>query len=727
MPATRALVASLSAGFQWPELGLTTFTDHELFERYRRPARARRRGTGLVKDRASLQPGEYVVHLDYGVARYRGLRRIAVEGSERECLLLEYDGSDRVYVPVENIDQIERFSSDRDANPALARLGTATWLRLTKRARKAIRAMAVELIDLYAAREALPGFDFGADSPLLRALEDSFVHDETPDQLAAIADTKRDMARPQPMDRLVCGDVGFGKTEVAIRAAFKAVQAGKQVALLCPTTLLAQQHGETFAERFRDFPATVATLSRFKSAAQQRELIKQVRAAKVDILIGTHRLLSRDVQFADLGLLIVDEEQRFGVRHKERIKELRRQVDVMTLSATPIPRTLYLALMGARDMSLINTPPRDRLPIQTELCAFSEEILTDAVLRELHRGGQVFFVHNRVQTIEATANLIQKLLPDVRIAIAHGQMKEEKLERIMLGFLDHDFDVLVTTSIIESGLDMPRVNTIIIDRADRFGLAQLYQLRGRVGRSNHRAFAYLMTPPGERLTPEARRRLSALEEFQALGSGYHIAMRDLEIRGAGNLLGEEQHGHMEAIGFDLYCRLLEETVAELKGGGGVAPLDVKIDLKVAAYLPDEYVGDAQHKMDLYRRLARLREPSACDRLREEFGDRFGLPPEPVENLIAVHRARILAGRSGISEVRSSRTGLDFFFASGREPSPTIIKRLMAKGPTGLQFKAVDQFIMRVPVPRDQRLVAASQVLALLEQLRQEHDSTSSTS
>jgi len=709
-------VGALSAGFVWPGADLVCLTDHEFFERYRRPSRARHRVSGLVKERASLRPGEYVVHLEYGIGHYKGLRVITVEGVQRECLLLEYADEGKVYVPVENIDQVERYSSDQGANPPLGRLGSGSWLKVKGRARKAIRAMAAELIELYAQRRVRPGHAFPVDTPLQQALEDSFLWDETPDQFTAIADVKRDMEGTQPMDRLVCGDVGFGKTEVAIRAAFKAVAAGKQVAVLCPTTLLTFQHGETFGERFRDFPVRVETLSRFRTAAEQKEVIARCAAGEVDVLVGTHRLLSRDVKFKDLGLLVVDEEQRFGVRHKERIKELKKQVDVMTLSATPIPRTLYLALMGARDMSLINTPPRDRLPIHTEMCNFDEKVLVEAVLREVHRGGQVFYVHNRVQTIEGTADLIRKLLPNVRVAWAHGQMPEEKLERIMTGFLAHEYDVLVATAIIESGLDMPRVNTIIIDRADRFGLAQLYQLRGRVGRSNHRAFAYLMTPPGERLTADARRRLAALEEFQALGSGYHIAMRDLEIRGAGNLLGAEQHGHMEAIGFDLYCRLLEETVVELQGGGGVAPLDVKVELRLSAYLPDDYVGDAQQKMDLYRRVARLRRLAACTRLEEEFRDRYGPPPPPVTNLLALQRLRVLAGRHGIEEIRGGRLGLDLFFAGGHEPDPLIIQGLMESGPAGLQFKAVDQFIMKVPAAREDHLAAASNVLARLAEL-----------
>ena len=722
-PATRPLVGGISAGFAWPGARLHCLTDHEFFERYRRPVRVRHRSSGVVKERASLRPGELVVHLEYGIARYQGLRVITVEGVERECLLLEYAEDGKVYVPVENIDQVERYSSDQGANPPLARLGSGSWLKVKGKAAKAIRAMAAELIELYAARRAKPGFAFPPDGHLQRALEDSFLWDETPDQLTAISEVKRDMEAPEPMDRLVCGDVGFGKTEVAIRAAFKAVAAGKQVAVLCPTTLLAAQHGETFGERFRDFPVKVAVLNRYRTPAEQKDVLARLADGRLDVLVGTHRLLSRDVKFKDLGLLVVDEEQRFGVRHKERLKEMKRQVDAITLSATPIPRTLYLALMGARDMSLINTPPRDRLPIHTELCAFDKKILVEAILRELHRGGQVFFVHNRVQTIEGMAQLIRELLPNVRVGWAHGQMEEDRLEAIMTRFLDHELDVLVATSIIESGLDMPRVNTIIIDRADRFGLAQLYQLRGRVGRSNHRAFAYLMTPPGERLTAEARRRLAALEEFQALGSGYHIAMRDLEIRGAGNLLGEEQHGHMEAIGFDLYCRLLEETVAELQGGGGVAPLDVKIELRVAAYLPDEYVGDPQHKMDLYRRIARTRRVDGCHRLREEFRDRYGPPPAPVDNLLAIQRLRIRAGRLGIVEVRGGRQGCDFFFAGGREPGPPIIQGLMASGPKGLQFKsglqfqAADQFVMKVPAPREEHLAVADAMLERLAALQ----------
>ena len=716
-PPVLPTVGRLSEGFVWPETGLALLTDHEIFDRYHRPSRTRFRGAAVVVDSGNLQPGEHVVHVEYGIGLYRGMRRITVEGAERECLLIEFAGDDKVYVPVEKIGTVERYSRDKDAAPELSRLGTASWARVTKKARKAIRAMAAELLELYAARKSRPGLAYPPDGDLLRSLENSFIHTETPDQLTAIAEVKADMEAPRPMDRLVCGDVGYGKTEVAMRAAFKAVEAGRQVAVLCPTTLLAQQHGETFAERFRDFPARVAVLSRFQSTSEQREISRRAREGEVDVLIGTHRLLSRDVKFAKLGLLIIDEEHRFGVRHKERLKRLRKEVDVLTLSATPIPRTLYLSLMGARDMSLITTPPRDRLPIRTEICAYGEDLLSEAILRELHRGGQVFFVHNRVETIQGMAATLRALLPRVRICVAHGQMDESELEKVMRAFLDHEYDVLVTTTIIESGLDMPRVNTIIIDRADRFGLAQLYQIRGRVGRSSQRAYAYLMTPAGEVLTRDARRRLSALTEFQALGSGYHIALRDLEIRGAGNILGQEQHGHLEAIGFDLYCRLLDEAVAELKGDGEAKTADVRVDLHRPAYIPDDYVPEPEQKMDLYRRLARLSEVGAVRRLGEEIRDRYGLLPDMVEHLLDLTRIRILAARNGVEEVRAMRTGLSFFFAGGREPSPVIIHGLMGTGPAGLTFNAVDQLVMKVPVARSDAVAAAFSVLDLIDRLR----------
>lgn len=713
LPAT----GQMSGGFIWPGAQIACITDHEFFERYRRPTRTRFHGTAVVKESGTLKPGEYVVHIDYGVARYKGLRRLDIQGADRECLLLEFAGEDKVFVPVEKIDLVERYSNDKNASPDLSRLGTASWDRVTKKARKSIQAIAADLIELYASRKATPGYAFPPDSDLLQAMEDSFIYTETADQLTAINDVKKDMEKPQPMERLICGDVGYGKTEVAMRAAFKAVSSGKQVALLCPTTLLASQHGVTFAERFRDFPAKVGVISRFQSSSEQKELSRRAIEGEIDVLIGTHRLFSRDIKFKDLGLLIIDEEHRFGVKHKERIKQIRKQVDVLTMSATPIPRTLYMSLMGARDLSLINTPPRDRLPIQTELCTFSEEVLSEAITRELHRGGQVFFVHNRVETIQAVAATVRDLLPDVRVCFAHGQMKENELEKVMTSFLNHDYDVLVTTTIIESGLDMPRVNTIIIDRADRFGLSQLYQIRGRVGRSSQRAFAYLMTPPGERLTSDARRRLSALEEFQALGSGYHIAMRDLEIRGAGNLLGQQQSGHMEAIGFDLYCRLLDESIRDLKGSGGMTVPDVRVEIGLSAYLPDGYVNEAAQKMDLYRRLARVREERGFTLISDEMNDRYGPLPIEATNLVDIYRLRLLAGIVGVEEVRKGKKIVSLFFASGKEPSPVIIRDLMGTGIKGLMFQASEQFVIKISTSESEAFSAAYAVLDLIDRLR----------
>ncbi|RKZ09331.1 transcription-repair coupling factor, partial [bacterium] len=561
-------VGTFHAGFVWEDAQIALLTDHEIFDRYRRATRKTRfKGSGKVADIGALKPGDHCVHVDHGIARFLGLRRITAEGIESECLLLEYAGGDRLYVPTDKLLLVERYEVPDDQSVKLHKLGGGSWERTRKRARKAILAVAQELLTLYASRELLPGLAFAPDNHYQAELENAFIHEETRDQTAAVEAVKHDMERARPMDRLVCGDVGFGKTEVAMRAAFKAVQNNRQVAVLCPTTILAEQHGETFSQRMREFPVTVEVLSRFRSPKQQKEVLKRASEGKVDILVGTHRLLSRDVKFSKLGLLVVDEEQRFGVRHKERLKEMRKQVDVLTLSATPIPRTLYLALMGARDLSIIATPPRDRLPIHTEVSGFSEELLAEAIRREMHRGGQVFFVHNRIETIDAMAALVNKVVPEARVLVAHGQMDENSLESIMKEFIVGEADVLVTTMIIESGLDMPNVNTILIDRADRLGLSQLHQLRGRVGRSRHQAYAFLMVPPDQTLTREARARLAAIQEFTDLGSGYHVAMRDLEIRGAGNILGESQSGQIAAIGFDLYCKMLEEEVRELKGEG----------------------------------------------------------------------------------------------------------------------------------------------------------------
>jgi transcription-repair coupling factor (superfamily II helicase) len=701
-------IGTLHAGFVWEAAGVAFFTDHELFDRYRRTSRKTRfRGTGRVADAQSLKPGDYCVHVDHGIGRFLGLRRITADEVETECLLLEYAGGDRLYVPTEKLLLVERYDVPEDESVTLHKLGGATWEKTKKRARKAILAVAQELLTLYASREALAGFAYTPDTHLQREMENAFIHEETRDQLAAVIAVKRDMESSRPMDRLVCGDVGFGKTEVAIRAAFKAVQDGKQVAVLCPTTILAEQHGETFGQRLREFPVAVEVLSRFRTPRQQKEVLERAKAGKVDVLIGTHRLLGRDVHFRDLGMLVVDEEQRFGVRHKEKLKQLRKQVDVLTLSATPIPRTLYLALMGARDLSIIATPPRERLPIHTEVVPFSEETIAEALRREMHRGGQVFFVHNRVETIEAARAMVEKIVPEARVLRAHGQMDEDDLESIMKEFVAGEADVLVTTMIIESGLDMPNVNTILIDRADRMGLSQLHQLRGRVGRSRHQAYAYLMVPPGEVLTREARARLSAIQEFTDLGSGYHVAMRDLEIRGAGNLLGENQSGHIAAVGFDLYCKMLKEEVRALKGEGMPRLQDVKVDLRVSAYLPDDVMADPEVKIRWYRELNRVPDERELDRLLEELRDRFGPPPEPLQNLVDVNRLKLRCLEAGITEVKGVRRGVRFSFAGERAPNSTILRNLL--GGTGLPkltFNAVQGLEMTAEVGRDQWLPAA---------------------
>ena len=712
--APRILVASLSAGFVWPDVGVAFFTDHELFDRYRKPARRTRfRGTGAVADPNSLRPGDYCVHVDHGIARFLGLRVITADGVESECLLLEYAEGDRLYVPTENLLLVERYEVSEGDAPPLHKLGGAIWERTKTRARKAIATMAAELLELYAARAALFGHAFAQDHHLQREMEDSFLHEETPDQLSTVVAVKADMERPRPMDRLVCGDVGFGKTEVAMRAAFKAVMDGRQVAVLCPTTILAEQHGETFGQRMREYPVRIAVLSRFKSPAEQKEILAETKAGKIDILVGTHRILARDVHFSQLGLLVVDEEQRFGVRHKERLKEMRREVDVLTLTATPIPRTLYLSLMGARDMSIIATPPRDRLPIFTEVVPFEEDTIQDAILREMHRGGQVFFVHNRIETISAMASMIGRIVPQARVATAHGQMHEDDLEQIMREFVEGEFDVLVTTTIIESGLDMPNVNTLLIDRADRLGLSQLHQLRGRVGRSRHQAYAFLMVPKDMTLNKDARARLAAISEFTDLGSGYHVAMRDLEIRGAGNILGDNQHGHIAAIGFDLYCKLLDEEIQQLKGSGLPKLSDVKVDLRLPAFLPDDYVADPETKLRWYRELGRVADERELDGIAAELRDRYGPFPEPVRNVLDITRLRLRALAGGIEDIRSSRKGLRMLFSPDRQPGAALLRQLVGTGQPPLAFNAVDRLEMLVQAPREEMLTAALVVLGRL--------------
>jgi transcription-repair coupling factor (superfamily II helicase) len=672
---------SLNGGFIGGPDRLVFVTDRELFGnvRVRRPKAMRRVVPRDILER--LTPGDLVVHIDHGVARYQQmLRRSSGTGDERDFLELAFQGQDRIFVPVEQIGRISRYSGGE--NPQLSKLGGTEWLRTKQRVRKAVADLAEELLGLYAARASAPGHAYPDDTPWQGEMEAAFPYEETVDQLRAVVEVKHDMEAIQPMDRLVVGDVGYGKTEVAIRAAFKATQDGKQVAVLVPTTVLAAQHYATFGARFGPFPVKVALLSRFVPKAEQDKAVAGLADGSVDLVIGTHRLLSRDVRFKDLGLVVVDEEQRFGVAAKERLKQLKREVDVLTLSATPIPRTLNLALAGVRDMSVIETPPEDRLPIQTRVAEASAGLVRDAILRELDRGGQVFYVHNRVETIEAQAEQLRKLLPDVRLVVGHGQMGEGQLESVMLKFASGEADVLVCTTIIESGLDIPNANTIVIDRADTLGLAQLYQLRGRVGRSSRRAYAYLLYRRRERMSEEARKRLQAIFNASELGAGFQIALSDLEIRGAGNILGGEQSGHMAAVGFDLYSRLLAEAVEERKAEREsrapvlVAPQAV-IDLPLEAHLPDDYVPEEAQKLELYRRLSRARTPGDVAAFRQEVIDRFGPMPQPVLRLAEVAELRLAAEAVGIASMSREDGNLVVRFGVGLSRATAM--RLLTPG------------------------------------------------
>lgn len=686
----------ITTGFGLPSAGIWLLTDHGIFSQIpgRKKIRGFKEGIALSSYR-SLQIGDYVVHIDHGIGQYRGLETLTVDGRKRDCLLLLYADGDKVYVPIEEFLRVQKFSG-KEGTPSLARLGTSVWERTKARTKKAIMAMAEELIGLYAKRKALPGFSFQPDSPWLKELEASFIYEETPDQQKAIDDIKMDMQEASPMDRLICGDVGYGKTEVAVRAAFKAVESGKQVAVLVPTTILAQQHLETFRSRLAQFPVKVELLSRFRSPKETKGVKEGLKKGTVDIVIGTHKLLAKDLEFKDLGLLVVDEEQRFGVTHKEKIRKLKTQVDTLTLTATPIPRTLQLSLLGARDMSIINTPPKDRLPIVTEIALFSDKTIIEAMEREILRGGQIFFVHNRVESIEAFYRYLKKLMPYLEIVIGHGQMPEKRLEKVMVDFLAKKYQVLLATTIIESGLDMPSVNTIIINRADKLGLAQLYQLRGRVGRSTWRAFAHLLVPPLRLLTEKARKRLRAIEEFTELGSGFHLAMRDLEIRGAGNILGAQQHGFIEEVGFDLYCRLLEEAVAEVKEQ---APPRAKIELKVQTdldlFIPESYIDDSNLRVELYRNISEINDHQGLNEFSEEIADRFGSRPEAVQNLLNLAAARMFAEKLGANKLICRAGELSLEFPEEREFTKPEIEGWRKRVSGKMEFRSSEGLKMRL--------------------------------
>ncbi|AGK99755.1 transcription-repair coupling factor [Desulfoscipio gibsoniae] len=655
----------LTGGFELVNARLVVITEGEIFGQRKRKKREQFREAGnRLEPFTDLKAGDYVVHVNHGIGRYLGIVPLDIGGIRKEYLLIKYAAEDKLYVPTDQVSLLQKYLGAEADSPRLSKLGGAEWNRVKSRVREAVRDMAQELLALYAARETVRGYAFGSDTVWQKEFEGVFPYEETPDQLRAVNDAKRDMESPRPMDRLLCGDVGYGKTEVALRAAFKAVMESKQVAVLVPTTILAQQHYNTFRERFAGYPVTVEMLSRFRTPREQRQIVQALKEGRIDIVIGTHRLVQEDIIFKDLGLLVVDEEQRFGVSHKEKLKKLRTSVDVLTLTATPIPRTLHMSLVGVRDTSLLETPPENRFPVQTYVLEEDPLLIREAIRRELGRDGQVFYVHNRVADLDNVAMWIKGLVPEARIITAHGQMREEELEQIMLDFIDGDYDVLLCTTIIESGLDIPNVNTLIIREANNFGLAQLYQLRGRVGRANRLAYAYLTFRKDRVLNEVAEKRLAAIREFTEFGSGYKIAMRDLEIRGAGNLLGAEQHGHIAAVGFDLYCRLLEEAVREARGQQEEQPVETVVELPVEAYIPNQYIADANQKVEMYRRIASLQRVSTIADLEEELVDRFGDLPREVQNLLKVSRIRVMAGHLKIKSVNKQQGFYRLTFAPG---------------------------------------------------------------
>ncbi|MBA3512912.1 MAG: transcription-repair coupling factor [Pyrinomonadaceae bacterium] len=684
---TIATVGRLSAGFEMPGSRLLIHVEGDLFDEAGEQALERRgvsadgrrskadsrkrksKTSAFLSDFRDLKVGDFVVHIDHGISRFGGLQILDLGPRSGEFMLLYYAEDAKLYLPVERLDLVQRYSSAEGHQPTLDRLGGLGWQKTKAKAKRAMRDMADELLRLYAERKLVGGYAFAADTPWQREFEDGFEYVLTPDQETAIEDVKRDMEEPTPMDRLLCGDVGYGKTEVAMRAAFKSVMEGKQTAILTPTTVLAYQHFDTLRSRFAPFPVKVELLSRFRSAREQKEIVKRVKSGEIDVIIGTHRILSKDVRFKELGLVVVDEEQRFGVAHKEKLKQLKKRVDVLTLSATPIPRTLNMSLTGLRDMSLIETPPRDRLAIQTQVVQFSENVIKSAIELELGRSGQVFFIHNRVETIETIAGLVKRLVPQARIAIGHGQMNEKEMERVMLDFIEYKYDVLVATTIIENGIDIPRANTIIINRADAYGLSQLYQLRGRVGRSNRRAYAYLLIPGEQELSPIARRRLAAIREFSDLGAGFRIAALDLELRGAGNFLGGQQSGHMDALGFDLYTQMLERTVAELRGEQVDDETSVSLNLGVNVAIPDDYIQDMGQRLRTYKRVSSARDEGTLSDIHRETEDRYGRLPPQVEELFAYARLRRLAEEVGVISIDKTADGMAIKFGEKARISP----------------------------------------------------------
>lgn len=668
-------------GFQYPEYKLCVISDKEVFgeaKRKLKKTKSKKKGIAKIKSFAELKPGDYVVHANHGIGVYKGIKQIEVAGHKRDYLDIIYDKGDKLYVPVDQLDLIQKYVGSEGKSPKVNKLGSAEWQKAKAKVRKSINEIAEDLVKLYAMRSTVKGHKFSKDTEWQKQFEDEFPYDETPDQLSSLEEIKSDMESDKPMDRLLCGDVGYGKTEVALRAAFKAVMDGKQVALLVPTTILAEQHYKNMKNRFSDFPIKIDMVSRFRTAKEQKETLQKVKEGNVDILVGTHRLVSKDIQFKDLGLLIVDEEQRFGVKQKEKIKNIKKNVDVLTLSATPIPRTLHMSLSGVRDISVIETPPEERYPVQTYVVEQNDQLIRDAILREIGRGGQVYFVYNRVENIDVIAKYVQNLVPESKVGVIHGQMAERQLEQEMFNFMDQTYNVLVCTTIIETGMDIQNVNTIIVYDADKMGLSQLYQLRGRVGRSNRIAYAYLLYTKDKVLTEVAEKRLKALKDFTELGSGFKIAMRDLEIRGAGNMMGSSQHGHMAAIGYDLYCRMLEDTVKLIKGDIDKEPVETTVDVKVDAFISADYIEDEIQKIEVYKKIAAIDSYDEYEDIKEELEDRYSKIPHPVRNLMDIAYIKSQAKSLFIEEIKETPKEIVFRFAEGESDYKNVYKVLIEK-------------------------------------------------
>jgi transcription-repair coupling factor (superfamily II helicase) len=703
-----AVVGRLSEGFAWQDLGYCFITEEEIFGRkIHRPPASKAKVAPFLSTFKELKPGDFVVHTDYGVGEYQGLTHISIDGFETDFLTLRYEPDAKLYVPLYSLDKVQKYIGIEGSSPKLDRLGALAWSRTKEKVKKDILAMAQELVAIYAAREAMQRTPFSQPDNLYREFESVFPYEETPDQQKAIEDVLSDMQRPRPMDRLVCGDVGYGKTEVALRAAFKSVEDGMQAAVLVPTTLLADQHYRTFSQRLAPFSIRVDMLSRFRTRSEQQETIKGLKSGVVDIVIGTHRLLQKDVSFKNLGLLVVDEEHKFGVKHKERIKEFKKLVDVLTLTATPIPRTLHMSLAGIRDLSIIQTPPLDRQAIQVVLARFGKRVIREAIMREIERGGQVFFVHNRVQGIDRIADFIQNLVPEAKVGIAHGQLKEGEIEEVMTKFISGLLNVLVTTTIIESGIDIPTANTIIINRADRFGLADLYQIKGRVGRSREKAFAYLLAPAEEALTEVARRRLRAIQELSELGAGFRIAAQDLETRGAGNLLGKQQSGHIAAIGIDLYTQMMEEAIAELRGEEISPELETVINMRASAFIPEDYISDMSLRLAAYKEISSASDEAQLRDLADGLRDRYGALPEPTANLLEIMAIKLFARQARVSRIDADRESLTITFAENANISPDRVMMLLKRNKGRITL--IPEYTLRISLS-DETLRSASEAV-----------------